>query len=537
MAINQVNQLKPPQDQLINLLEYLNNGKYNEAEKLGKFISNKFPKHPFAWKVLGAVFSHIGRKIDSEKVNQIVVTLTPQDAEAHYNLGIVLKDLNRLEEALISYKKAFNLRPDHPETSNNIGIIFYELKKYDEAEFYLNKSLTLNPKYAEAYYNLANTLKEKKLLAQAYERYKQSIHLKPDYLEAHNNLGILLINLNRLEDAKICFENIILLKPKNFIALNNLGVVQKDLGNMEEAEINLKKAILIKPDYFDAYNNLGVIQKQLGNFEEAKLNLKKAISLNKTFVDAYCNLAMVYNHQSKFCKAKTNYNKALKLNPKNSLAKHMLNALNRKTTKTAPITYIQDLFDDYANNFEDSLINKLNYDVPNNIVNMIKSYNKSQTIGSILDLGCGTGLVGQEIRQISKNLDGIDISQKMLNLAKKKKVYDNLIKENILTFLSKGILNYDYFISADVFIYIGDLTDVFSLIKSRNMCCGHLVFSTEHYDGEGYFLEQSGRYSHSKKYIETLCNKFKFDLVNFKSHVLRKSKNKKINGGLYFLKF
>ena len=168
---------------------------------------------------------------------------------------------------------------------------------------------------------------------------------------------------------------------------------------------------------------------------------------------------------------------------------------------------------------------------------MIKKYNNSLNIGSVLDLGCGTGLVGQKIRTFSKNIDGIDISQKMLSLAKKKKVYDNLIKDNILNFLSTSILKYDYYLSADVFIYIGDLTDVFSLIKNKSKRGGNLVFSTEHYDGEGYFLEQSGRYSHSKKYIEQLCNKFKFELINFKSHVLRKNKNKNINGGLYFLKF
>ena len=63
MTNSQTNQLIPPQDQLINLLEYFNNGNYNEAEKLGKFISNKFPKHPFAWKVLGAIFGHNGKKI------------------------------------------------------------------------------------------------------------------------------------------------------------------------------------------------------------------------------------------------------------------------------------------------------------------------------------------------------------------------------------------------------------------------------------------------------------------------------------------
>ena len=78
----------------------------------------------------------------------------------------------------------------------------------------------------------------------------------------------------------------------------------------------------------------------------------------------------------------------------------------------------------------------------------------------------------------------------------KKDIYNKLIKEDILTYLSNASLNFDYFVSIDVFIYI-DLSNIFRLIKSRNKTGGKLVFSTEDYDGDG-FLEQSGQCSHSK---------------------------------------
>jgi predicted TPR repeat methyltransferase len=98
-------------------------------------------------------------------------------------------------------------------------------------------------------------------------------------------------------------------------------------------------------------------------------------------------------------------------------------------------------------------------------------------------------------------------------------------------------LNFDYFISTDVFIYIGDLYDVFRLIKSGNKTGGKLAFSTEDYDGDGFFLEQSGRYSHSKKYIENLCKTFGYKLRHFETQNIRKEKNQYISGGLYLLEF
>ena len=127
--------------------------------------------------------------------------------------------------------------------------------------------------------------------------------------------------------------------------------------------------------------------------------------------------------------------------------------------------------------------------------------------------------------------------EKMLEKAKEKNVYDKLIKQDIITYLSTEVFNFDYFISADVFIYIGDLSDVFRLIKSRNKTGGKLAFSTENYEGDSFFLEKSGRYSHSKKYIEGLCNEFGYNLRLFEKQPLRKDKNQYINGGIYLLEF
>jgi len=168
---------------------------------------------------------------------------------------------------------------------------------------------------------------------------------------------------------------------------------------------------------------------------------------------------------------------------------------------------------------------------------MIIKHSKFDLLGSITDLGCGTGLFGVEINQFCEHLEGVDLSEKMLEKAKGKSVYNNLVKQDIVDYLSNTNLNFDYFVSTDVFIYIGDLSDVFRLIKSRNETGGKLVFSTEDYDGDGFFLEQSGRYSHSKKYIEGLCEKFDYELSHFETQTLRKEKGEYITGGLYLLDF
>ena len=174
--------ISPPPELLNSLLEHYQNGRFNDAEKLSLEITKGFPKHQFAWKVLGALLGAAGRKSEALDANQTAVVLSPQDTEAHSNLGLTLQELGRLDEAEASYNQAIALKPD----------------------------------FAEAHYNLGVTLKELGRLNEAEAIYNQAIGLKPDFAEAHYNLGLMLQELNRLDEAEASYNHAIALKPEDF---------------------------------------------------------------------------------------------------------------------------------------------------------------------------------------------------------------------------------------------------------------------------------------------------------------------------------
>jgi predicted TPR repeat methyltransferase len=495
--------ISPSQEQLTSLLKHYQNGRFDDAERLSVSITQEFPKHQFGWKVLGVVLQQTGRVIDSLTAMQKSIQLAPQDAEAHSNLGNTLKELGRLDEAEASYTQAIALKPDYAEAHSNLGNTLKELGRLDEAEASYTQAIALKPDYAEAHSNLGNTLKELGRLDEAEASHTQAIALKPDLAEAHSNLG------------------------------NTL----KELGRLDEAEASYTQAIALKPDYAEAHYNLGGTLQELGRLDAAEASYRKAIALNPDLAEAHSNLGSTLQKLGRLDEAEASYTQVIVLKPDFGEAKHMLAALTGETTTTAPRDYVEVLFDNYAAKFESSLVDNLEYKIPKVIAEMIRKDSKFGLLGSIMDLGCGTGLFGMEIKQFCEHLEGIDLSRKMLDKAKEKNVYNKLIKQDIADYLSNAILNFDYFISTDVFVYIGDLSDVFRLIKSRNKTGGKLAFSTEDYDGDGFFLEQSGRYSHSKKYIESLCNTFGYELRHFETQALRKSKNQYISGGLYLLDF
>ena len=215
----------------------------------------------------------------------------------------------------------------------------------------------------------------------------------------------------------------------------------------------------------------------------------------------------------------------------------MLSALTGNKNEIAPRDYVENLFDGYSKKFEVALVNNLEYKTPKLIRDILIKPNVNGSLGSIIDLGCGTGLFGSEIRDHCSQLEGIDLSNKMLEIAKPKNIYDKLLQFDIIEFLSTMPLDFDYYIAADVFVYIGNLTEIFHLIKSRNKRSGNLVFSTEHSELEGYHILKSGRYSHSKSYIESLCKKFDYKVAHYSTTDLRKEKGHFLTGGIYVLSF
>ena len=241
--------------------------------------------------------------------------------------------------------------------------------------------------------------------------------------------------------------------------------------------------------------------------------------------------------QGKLEEAVKAYKKALDIKPDYAEAQHILTALKGETPKSAPKEYVEKLFDGYAKRFEATLVDTLDYQTPKLIKDILVQANTNGSLGSVLDLGCGTGLLGPYIKAHCSKLEGIDLSNKMLEIASQKKVYDKLSQSDIVEYLSGMPLDFDYFVALDVFIYVGELTEIFRLIKSRSKRPGKLVFSTEHTEKDGYHLLETGRFSHSQSYIVNLCEQFDYKMSHFSTNKLRKEKGAFLTGGLYVLEF
>jgi predicted TPR repeat methyltransferase len=338
-----------------------------------------------------------------------------------------------------------------------------------------------------------------------------------------------------LEAALESFKQAVKIKPDDAEIYNNMAVVFTDMSYFDAAIENLKKAIKINPNSSYFYHNMGHALIGQGKDEEAIEAYQEAINIEPNLAESYCSLGHLSNEMGNTEAATEAYKQTLNIEPHNVIAQHQLAALTGQTTASAPNKYIETVFDGYAANFEHSLVDTLEYKFPKVIAEIILKLKPGAELGSVLDLGCGTGLAGVELRALCQNIEGIDLSKKMLRQASQKNVYDKLSHTGIVEYLSEAALDFDLFIAADVFVYVGELSEVFRLIKLRNNRKGWLAFSTEHTEKDGFFLRASGRYSHSKSYIERLCSEFDCQILYFSKADLRKEEGEFLTGGMYLL--
>ena len=265
--MNKVNSA-PSENEIKNLVQEYQSGRFNIAIKLASSIIDKFPNHQFTLKVLGALFGITGKMKESININQKIIDLFPNDYEAHNNLGNSFKGLNKLDESVKSYKKAIELKPDYAEAHNNLGVTLQDLGKLDESVKSYKKAIELKPDYAEAHNNLGNSFKILNKLEKSVKSFTKAIELKPDYAEAHNNLGDCLRRLNQLENSNRKLKKAIELKPDYAEAYNNLGITLQELGKLKDSQKNYKKAIKLKPGFAHANFNFSTLLNLKGNLQE-----------------------------------------------------------------------------------------------------------------------------------------------------------------------------------------------------------------------------------------------------------------------------
>lgn len=490
---------------------------------------------------LAAQYLNQGKLLKAESICREILNQNNNDADCLNFLSFILSRKSAFIDAIQCLEKAINIQPNNYLFHNNISNLYSRISNYNKAKLHLYQALKISPNYAEGYNNLGNIYYKQNILDKAISYFEKSIRLDPNSINAHINLANALSVDNKYDRAISHYEKALEIAPNNVTVLQNLSMVYVEKNITNKAIKTLEKLLTIYKEHNkeneipnEIYIHLAESYLNEGVNDKAKPIYTKAIKLNPNTEFLHHNYAVLLLRENDYTNALYNFKEALRLNPNNKTAKHMINAIEGKNlSSSASKEYVNDLFDQYASYYNKHVTEKLDYKVPSILRSMVAEYIKlTDKKLHVLDIGCGTGLCGPYFRDMAFNFIGVDLSYNMLLVAKTLKAYDLLLKQDINQCIPGENQEYfDYIIAADVFVYLGDLENIFKKCCSALKSGGKLVFSIENLNSENtYSLAKSGRYCHSLKYINNLCSTLNFKKLSCKEVTLRFNDNSPIQG-------
>jgi predicted TPR repeat methyltransferase len=269
--------------------------------------------------------------------------------------------------------------------------------------------------------------------------------------------------------------------------------------------------------------------------------MEQALELTPVWAAGWYRLA-TYREKAGNTKAAVEaYRKTMSLDPEDIFGAGLKLALLGAAAMPdrPPSRYVERLFDDYAARFETSLVEKLDYTVPQKLAALVAATGRRYSLA--VDLGCGTGLLGPEIRAHTGRLEGYDLSQNMLAKAHEKAIYDRLGQADLsLTPEASGIFaegpdhRANLITAADVLMYLGNLESVFTIVDRLAAPGADFAFSVEDAgEGDGFHLAPSLRYAHAETYVRGLCSRYGFEIIEIIKTTIRKDGGRPVSGILF----
>lgn len=454
----------------------------------------------------GNCYDALGDKDKAIEYYLDAVKINRKSEAALLNLSTIYYELSDFDKSAEYARRCLDISEKNSAAWQNLANIAFCGAKYETALEYYQHMYQNNPNSYIAMINIANTYYCLGKYVLALDFAKKSLNRHPSSAAAHVLAGNALNAMEKYEKAIDMYTRAYELDDENTELLNSLSEAYHSINDWENC-------LLFAWRYIK--NN-----KQISN----TLQLNFGYLLYECYSEKSAELAQKFAH------------KWLKFFPDNKITQHLGNALtNGRALQGSEAEFIKETFDSFAPEFEKTLAD-LEYQAPTLIQNALEQNLKTSifTRYHILELGCGTGLCGQRIKKFStyRGLIGVDLSEKMLEIAHKKKIYAELICDDICHYMENSDYFFHVIVASDVWTYFGDLTKAFVRVARSLLPDGCFVFtfSENETNKEDFFMMPSGRFVHSPAYVERVLKSAGLKLVSCERHILRNEAESPVYG-------
>jgi predicted TPR repeat methyltransferase len=535
-----------PTDALAIALEHHRAGRLRQAAAGYRALIEQDPHHADALNWLGVLAFQAGRPDHAIPLLERAARARPGDAAFAHNLGMARLHSNHFTDAIEAFERAARLAPDRGETLMAWGLA------------HLARNTAGDPDAATF-------------------AFRQAVLAGLDSKEIHRYLALAHLAANRPDDAIAAFATALEKDPYDAAAWHYLALAHRQKGDLKEVRKSLNKSLELEPENFRAWYALATLDVESGNPEIAVPLFKKSIKYNPNYTPAHHALGRTLEQVGRHKESLTAFAQAIRASrqavhpslapsrlPSKADAAYTdpdpLATLEKRVTDPKTLDFhhalaanaeifsptkvpdyaIANLFDRYADSFDSHLRGKLQYAAPEMIAQAVAELTAADAPErryDILDLGCGTGLIGPLLRPLARTLDGVDLSPAILEKAREKNVYDSLDVADMVALLNDRPKSYDLLTAADSIIYTGDLSPLFEAAARALRPGGLFAFTVEAGTGDRYHLHKKTlRYTHSEPYLRHIAGIHGYAVERFTPVIPRYEAEHAVHGYLLILR-
>lgn len=269
----------------------------------------------------------------------------------------------------------------------------------------------------------------------------------------------------------------------------------------------------------------------------AYLCQRRAVELDADDPQQWYRLGEMAHIVGRRTEARAAYERYLQACPDDAEVEHLLIALRGDAQpQRASDACIERIYGYFASFYERNMCEELDYRAPALLSAALLDASGRRRDLAVLDAGCGTGLLGNELRSSARRLVGIDLSADMIALARSRGIYDALERAELTTwFAAEPAEAFDVIGICDTLIYFGDLRQVIPAAVRHLAPGGFLGFTVEKGDRDPHGLTDSGRFTHHRNHLVTVAAEAGCEVVSQTEEVLRSEYGEPVVGWLTIL--
>jgi predicted TPR repeat methyltransferase len=363
---------------------------------------------------------------------------------------------------------------------------------------------------------------------------RRAVKAAPDWPIAATELGLALARQNQFPEAMKAAERAVQLDGNNPQVLSHVIDIAHRARHFETAIVWLERAATLNPGNIEIQQQLARDWTVTGQHDKAQAAYDKLVQALPDDREVRLGRALNALGAGNLAQALQDCEALLAANPDDEVVQFYCEVARGNTPPRQPAGIVRSTFDGFADQFDQHLVTGLKYKLPREVAGIITERYPDRKL-NVLDLGCGTGLLGACLGRIDGALVGVELSRPMIDQAIKHGVYDKLHNVDLLEALEATPESlYDVIAALDVFIYVGDISGAIPNAYRILRGGGLFIFSCEQAgeDEADLVLRTTQRYAHKASQVQALCRAAGFEAVTVDFKPLRFEKNEPVPGFL-----